>query len=84
MSTTINEKLETIIEMIDRMNKKLDRLERSVGTQTNPFVYPGDNTPQPDMDFHASTTCSKCGLVFEGTTSYYCPQNDCPTFMKVT
>lgn len=29
-------------------------------------------------------TCSKCGMVFKGITSYYCPQDKCPTFIKVS
>lgn len=48
MSITINEKLETIIEIIDQMDKKLERLERSVSAQGDPFVYPRDNSSQPD------------------------------------
>lgn len=44
MSTAINEKLETIIEIIDQMDEKLERL---IGAQNEPFVYPGDNTTQP-------------------------------------
>lgn len=86
MSTTINEKLETIIEILDQMDKKLERLERSVNTQSNPFVYPGDNTPQPSYPANPfphtanSTVCGKCGLEFEGATSYYCPSDDCPIF----
>lgn len=47
MSTAINEKLETIIEIIDQMDEKLERLERLIGAQNEPFVYPGDNTTQP-------------------------------------
>jgi len=47
MSTTINEKLEMIIEILDQMNEKLELLERLIGTQNEPFVYPGDNTTQP-------------------------------------
>ena len=26
--------------------------------------------------------CSKCGMTFEGITNYYCPQTDCPIFLK--
>lgn len=28
--------------------------------------------------------CSKCGLSLKYMTNYYCPRNDCPTFVKAT
>lgn len=84
MSTTIKEDLEMILE-------KLDRLERMIGKSTGHFEYPGDNTPQPSYPTNPfpyianSTVCSKCGLEFKvGATSYYCPDNNCPTFLKTT
>lgn len=81
MSDDIKQDLEKIL-------KNLDKIEDIINRPYEPYEYPGDNTPQPGdgtpgpYDF--STTCSKCGMTFEGMTSYYCPQNDCPTFMKAT
>lgn len=40
MDTTIKEDLEIILE-------KLDRLEKMIAEQKEPFVYAGDDTPQP-------------------------------------
>lgn len=76
MSTTIKEDLEMIIE-------KLDRLERMIGKHNSPFEYMGDNTPQPNYPGYG-TTCTKCRMVFTGVTSYYCPDNNCPSFIKPT
>lgn len=69
-------------DKLDQVLKRLDRIEDILNRPHDPYIYPGDNTPQPY--YSNTTTCSKCGMVFEGAVSYYCPQNDCPTFMKVT
>ena len=76
MSDEIKQDLEKIL-------KKLDRLEDIINRPHEPYEYSVGNTLQPY--YHSKTgTCSKCGMTFEGTTSYYCTQNDCPTFMKAT
>lgn len=83
MSTTLKEDLELILE-------KLDRIERLIGKQDEPFEYPKDSTPQPYYPTNPfphdvnSTVCSKCGLEFKGVSSYYCLDSDCPTFIKAT
>lgn len=73
--------MSTLKEDFQELFKRLDRIERNIIGLKEPHEYPGDNTPQP---YAGETKCSKCGMVFAGATSYYCSQNDCPTFMKAT
>jgi len=68
---------------LEKILKKLDKIENIINRPYEPYEYPGDDTPQPYY-YSKMTTCSKCGMTFEGMTSYYCPQNDCSTFMKAT
>lgn len=68
---------------LEKILRKLDKLEDIINRPYEPYEYPGDNTPQPYY-YSKTTRCSKCGMTFKGMTNYYCPQNDCPTFMKAT
>ena len=60
--------------------------EMNTNYQDNPYVYPGDNTPQPDIPEYLVGTfaCEKCGVSLEGSVSYYCARNDCQVYAKAT
>lgn len=64
---------------LEKILKKLDKIEDIIN---RPYEYPSDNTPQPYVP--ETTTCTKCGMVFNSVTSYYCAQPNCPIFMKAT
>lgn len=34
-------------------------------------------------DINQLTVCSKCGISFEGVTSYYCSRSDCNLFVRI-
>lgn len=68
---------------IEKILRKLDKIEDIINRPHDPYEYPGDKTPQPPY-YSKTSTCSKCGMVFEGVMGYYCPSNDCPKFLKVT
>ena len=66
---------------LEKILKRLDKIEDVINRPYEPYEYPGDNTPQP---YYSATSCAKCGMTFEGVTGYYCPQNVCPTFIRAT
>jgi hypothetical protein len=46
-----------------------------------PYPAPPPNTTgAPTMP--PSLKCNKCGILFQGAVGYYCPQTECPTFIK--
>ena len=70
---------------LEKILKKLDKLEDIINRPYEPYEYNDDYTPQPRVpSFGGVTKCDKCGMVFDGVTSYYCSHNDCPTFVKAT
>jgi len=75
MSDDIKQDLEKIL-------KKLDKLEDIINRPHDPYIYQGDTSLQPYCP-SKSITCSKCSMTFEDTSGYYCSENDCPTFTKV-
>jgi len=76
--------VEYLVKAIEMLKKNLQQ-EQFIPDYV-PHIYPGDNTTQPDIPNYLGgpNTCGKCGMVFDGVTSYYCSHNDCPTFMKAT
>lgn len=58
-----------IIKQLESINNKIDKLIKSL-----------DNKD----DINPSTKCIKCGMTFEGATSYWCPEPMCPIFTKTT
>lgn len=61
---------EEFIKQLESINNKIDKLIETL-----------DST---DNGINPSTKCSKCGMIFEGTTGYWCSHSDCPTFTKTT
>jgi hypothetical protein len=48
-----------------------------------PHAIPPPNlTGAPGMPI--SVKCNKCNMTFQGATSYYCSQIDCPLFLKAS
>ena len=86
MSDEIKQTLERILDRLDTIERILKSEEKEeTFTAYDPWLYPGDETPQPYVPtFGGFTECSKCGMIFEGMTNYNCPDNNCPTFFKAT
>lgn len=68
---------------IAQIMKRLARLEQMLEERTNPYIYPGDTTPQPYVSY-TPNACERCGVVFEGVMSYSCPDLECPIQMRTT
>lgn len=71
---TIKESLEKILEKLDIIEMKINRI---------PPVQPVYPTT-PVKPFFGPTICSKCGMKWEGVMGYVCPSYDCPVQPKVT
>lgn len=83
-----DDKLDTIIAKLNRLERVLDSLIQDPPRKIypkpaeNPWTIPYPTTPWPLTD--SGTTCSKCGLRFEGVTGYVCTHSKCPLFMVVS
>jgi hypothetical protein len=67
----LNGQIEKLTEIIKTLQLQIQAL------QLNSF-------PNDSFDYqNYKTKCSKCGMTFDGITSYYCSNNDCPIFLKV-
>ena len=70
--------------------KKLDDIQRDINwiiqylIKRDEPIQPPPFMPLPDNLKIYQTNCAKCGMSFEGSTSYYCAKPDCPTFTKTT
>lgn len=70
---------------LEKILKKIENLEDIINRPYQTFEYPSEVYPQPYIpDSLGKTKCVKCGIEFNGVTSYYCSRNDCPTFTKAT
>lgn len=56
--------------------KRLDEIEQRLG------VFDAPKYDMPSMPSYLESKCSKCGILFEGVTSYYCSQPNCPKFVQ--
>jgi hypothetical protein len=71
---TIKESLEKILEKLDIIEMKINRI---------PPVQPVYPTT-PVKPFFEPTICAKCGMRWEGVMGYNCFLSDCPVQLKVT
>lgn len=74
MQDQFKETLEKILEKLDTLEMMINRV------QPIQPIYP--STPRPPS--LTPTTCSKCGMVWQGVMGYVCSQSDCPVQFKVT
>jgi hypothetical protein len=71
--------IEWLQEQIYHLQTQVRELEMKLDRITYvPPVFP--TTPLRST----SSTCTKCGMRWEGTMVYFCPQSDCPIQKKVT
>lgn len=79
MSMTDKEKLDIIIE-------RLEKIEKTIDKTSNPHFYPERDAPQPYPfpDSLGSTVCRKCGMEWKGVMSYSCSDPQCPVQIKTT
>jgi hypothetical protein len=68
-------------DTLDEILKRLDRIEEQIRQNANPPIYTNIDRY---LGYDLSTTCSKCGMVWEGLMSYSCAQSDCPMQFKAT
>lgn len=62
--------------------KRLDKIERDLSWIIQ-YLLKKDQPFNPPLEIY-KTHCNKCGMTFEGATSYWCPEPMCPTFTKTT
>ena len=68
-------------DTLDEILRRLDRIEEQIRQNTNTPMYPNIDRY---LGYDLSTTCSKCGMVWEGVMSYSCPQSGCPMQFNAT
>jgi hypothetical protein len=66
--------------------KRLDKIERDISWIIQYLLKRDKPISQPPYipTYESNTTCSKCGLTFDRTTSYWCINNECPLFTKTS
>lgn len=68
------EKIDDLQEQINQLKKQLDQSQKNVD-----FPLFGERMPTPFVfETNASANCPKCGMSWEGTMGYSCPDPFCP------
>lgn len=78
----MNDKQE-YMEKLDKIQRDLDWVIQYLLKKDQPVQPPPFNPDYPGWG-STRTICSKCGMEFNGVTSYYCANNDCPVQVKTT
>ena len=74
------------IRRLDKIERDLEwiikyLLRKDVPIQPSPYKPPPSDH---DSIYFALTTCSKCGMKWNGPMGYVCPSQDCPVQFKAT
>ena len=67
-------------KLLKKILKRLDEIEQRL---VKFDYYPNTLPALPDY-LGGPNMCGKCGMTFDGVTSYYCSVQDCPTFFVPT
>ena len=74
----MSDKHEEYIKRLDKIERDLSWIIQYLLKKDQPFNPPPFNPPLEIYKTH----CARCGMNFEGITSYLCSHSDCPIFTK--
>lgn len=77
----MSDKHEEYIKRLDKIERDLSWIIQYLLKKEDPHQIPPSWPTSPKI---YKTHCTKCGMTFEGVTSYWCSEPTCPIFTKTT
>jgi hypothetical protein len=82
MQTTIVLREQTALNYAETLKSAMKDVKDFKDMRINPIQPIVTTTPRPTS--LSSTTCSECGMVWQGVMGYVCSRSDCPVQFNVT